>query len=220
MGVPRPLDDIEVRVLGALLEKEQTTPDYYPLTVNALIAACNQKSNREPVMEVSEEKARDALDRLRKDVLVWRSDGARAGRWSQSMSRRLELSSGAKALITVLLLRGPQTPGELRARTGRMRSFTDTGEVEETLRELAARVEPLVVELPRRPGQKETRWQHLFQGEVDLEALADEAPPPAPSGTKAPPLASRVTALEDQVLGLVQEIQELRDHLNLPPRPR
>ena len=125
MRTIRELDATEVRVLGALMEKEQTTPDYYPMTINAVIAACNQKSNREPVTELSETQVVEALDLLRKDVLAWRSDGARVERWSQSISRRLELSSASKAILTLLMLRGPQTPGQLRSRSGRLHSFSE-----------------------------------------------------------------------------------------------
>ncbi len=159
--IPRPLDAVEVRVLGALLEKEQTTPELYPLTVNALLAACNQKTNREPVLQLSEAAVWEALERLRQEVLVWRSEGARAERWKQSVSRRWGLDAAGKALMTLLLLRGPQTAGELRSRSDRLHAFASLEEVEETLRRLAATEEPLVAELPRRAGQKETRWTHL-----------------------------------------------------------
>ena len=129
----RDLDATEIRVLGALLEKEQTTPDYYPLTVNSLIAACNQKSNRDPVTALTETEIVEALDALRVDVLAWRTDGARAEKWSQSISRRLELDPEEKAVLTLLMLRGPQTAGELRSRSGRLHSFDSLGEVQEVL---------------------------------------------------------------------------------------
>jgi uncharacterized protein YceH (UPF0502 family) len=210
MRIPRPLDATEVRILGALLEKEQTTPDHYPLTVNALLAACNQKSNRDPVTQLSEGEIWDALDELRKEVLVWRTEGARAERWSQSISRRLELDRRSKALMTVLLLRGPQTPGELRARTERMHAFADRDEVEATLQAMAEGAEPLVQELPRAPGQKECRWLHLLSGEPDLdayEAAAEAAPAPTSGG---PTLTERVQKLEDEVSELRRELAALR----------
>ena len=182
------------------------------MTVNALLAACNQKSNRDPVMELPEGEIWDALDRLRKEVLVWRSEGARAERWSQSISRRLELNQRSKALLTVLLLRGPQTPGELRARTERMVAFEDRDTVEAALREMAAGTEPLVVELPRQPGQKECRWMHLLAGDVDLEALS--ATSPTPLAAAASPLTERVEQLEADVAELRRELAELRRQLS------
>lgn len=211
------MDATEIRILGTLLEKEQTTPDYYPMTVNALLAGCNQKSNRDPVTTIPEGDVWDALDRLRKEVLVWRSEGARVERWSQSVSRRLELDRRSKALLTVLLLRGPQTPGELRARTERMHAFEDRDAVEAALQTMADGVEPLVVELPRQTGQKECRWMHLLAGEIDLEALQETAAaapttssPPSPTATA---LAGRVQQLEEDVVELRHELAALRDRL-------
>jgi uncharacterized protein len=209
--IPRPLDAVEVRVLGALLEKEQTTPELYPLTVNALLAACNQKTNREPVMQLSEEAVWEALERLRQEVLVWRSEGARAERWKQSVSRRWGLDPAGKALMTLLLLRGPQTAGELRSRSERLHAFASLEEVEETLRRLAATEEPLVAELPRRVGQKETRWTHLV-GEttgpsVPATSEREEAAPAAPPRQ---PLADRVARLEDLVAQLTRDLDELK----------
>ena len=167
--IPRKLDPVEVRVLGSLLEKEQTNPETVPMTVNALIAACNQKTNREPVMQLSEDQVVTALDWLRQEVLAWRSEGARTERWQQSVSRRWGLDRAGKALITLLLLRGPQTPGELRTRSERLHPFATLEEAEEALRRLAAEDEPLVMELPRRSGQKEARWTHLI-GEASPES--------------------------------------------------
>ena len=215
MRTIRELDATEVRVLGALMEKEQTTPDYYPMTINALIAACNQKSNREPVTELSETQVVEALDQLRKDVLAWRSDGARVERWSQSISRRLELSSASKAILTLLMLRGPQTPGQLRSRSGRMYSFSDLAEVESTLLEMASGDAPLAVELDRRPGTKESRWAHRL-GAEPVNATTEPAPapqiqpnPPTPD----PGLGDRVDALERQVEELVRDLTQLREEL-------
>ena len=209
----RELDTIEVRVLGALLEKEQATPDYYPMTINALIAACNQKSNREPVTELTETEVVEALDRLRKDVLAWRSEGARVERWSQSISRRLELSSRSKALLTLLMLRGPQTPGQLRSRSGRLHAFADLAEVDSTLHEMAAGEMPLVVELARQPGTKESRWTHLLGAEpdADLAASSPVAAPPRP--TAEPGLSARLDAVERRVEELAAELARLREEL-------
>ncbi len=146
----RDLDTTEIRVLGALLEKEQATPEYYPLTVSALIAASNQKSNRSPVMALTETEIIEALEALRADVLVWRNDSARSERWSQSISRRLELDAEEKALLTLLLLRGPQTSGELRSRSSRLHEFDDLGRVEAALRRLAVEDRELVVRILHR----------------------------------------------------------------------
>jgi uncharacterized protein YceH (UPF0502 family) len=157
MPIVHDLSPTQLRILGALIEKEQATPAYYPLTVNALIAACNQKSNRDPLTELTEGQILDELDNLRTAVLVWRSEGARTERWSQSISRRLELDPEEKALLTLLMLRGPQTIGELRNRSGRLHAFEGLRQVEEALRRMADEERELVVELPRRPGQKESR---------------------------------------------------------------
>ena len=212
--IPRKLDAAEVRVLGSLLEKEQTNPETVPLTVNALILACNQKTNREPVMQLSEDQVVNALDRMRQDVLVWRTEGARTERWQQSVSRRWNLDRAAKALITLLLLRGAQTPGELRTRGERLHPFASLEEAEEALRRLGAEDEPLVMELPRRPGQKEARWIHLI-GEASPEPEPEEAfeIPADPAAPPRPSLASRVERLEEIVERLAADLEELKKQL-------
>lgn len=209
--IPRKLDPTEVRILGALLEKEQTTPELYPLTVNALLAACNQKTNREPVMGLTENEVWEALDRLRQDVLVWKSEGARAERWKQSVSRRWGLDAPGKALMTLLLLRGPQTGGELRARSERMHAFASLEEVEAALHRLAAMDEPLVAELPRRPGHKETRWTHLVGDVAEADEAEEEraAAGSEPGAPARPSLASRVERLEETVAQLTRDLDEL-----------
>lgn len=208
--IPRQLDSVEVRVLGSLLEKEQTNPESSPLTVNALLAAANQKTNREPVMDLTEEQVVTALDRLRQDVLVWRTEGARSERWQQSVVRRWGLDRAGKALMTLLLLRGPQTPGELRTRSERLHPFASLEEVEEALRRMATIEEPLVAELPRRPGQKETRWTHLV-GEAAPEPEEDPAAPLTdPAAPARPSLASRVEKLEETVARLAADLDELK----------
>src|SRR6185436_6574160 len=176
MPALRSLDPIEQRVVGCLVEKELSTPDVYPLTLNALVAACNQTSNRDPVSRLSPGDVEAALLRLMADLLVWRDRGSRALRWKHSLDDKLALREPApKAVLAELLLRGAQTPGELRARTPRMHQFVELTEVEETLRALAAR--SLVEELPRQPGQKERRWRQLLgSGEVP------EAAAPARTG--------------------------------------
>jgi uncharacterized protein YceH (UPF0502 family) len=211
--IPRQLDPVEIRVLGSLLEKEQTTPEIYPMTVNALLAACNQKTNREPVMQISEGQVWDALDRLRQDVLVWRTEGARSERWQQSVERRWGLNPAGKALMTLLLLRGPQTAGELRARSERMHAFASVQEVEEALARLAGMDEPLVREQPRRPGQKETRWTHLVGEIVEPEETGPEPAATAMDVPGRPSLAARVEQLEQTVARLAEELESLRRQL-------
>jgi len=213
MRTIRELDATEVRVLGSLMEKERTTPDYYPMTINALIAACNQKSNREPVTELNETQVVEALERLRKDVLSWRSDGARVERWSQSISRRLELSSASKAILTLLMLRGPQTPGQLRSRSGRLHSFSELAELETTLAEMAAGDSPLVIELDRQPGTKESRWAHRLGAEPvrDVTHPTPKSRPDPP--TSDPGLSERVEAVERRVDELTRELTQLREEL-------
>ncbi len=216
MNLPRLLDPVEVRVLGCLLEKQQLTPEYYPLTVNALVAACNQLSSREPVMSLAENDVRDALDRLAAHVLVWKSSGARADRWAHNLDRRLELDAPAKAILTLLFLRGPQTPGELRGRAERMHAFATPGDVEAVLRRLAAGAEPMVVELARQPGRKEARWMHLACGAPEAIAVAPPtaAPSPAPASVeRASDLADRLARLEARVEEIAAVLQSLRDRL-------
>lgn len=200
--LPRLLDPTETRILGALMEKQLSTPEYYPLTLNALVAACNQKSNREPVMELSEAEVQAALDRLQEEKLVWRVMGGRAVRFDHNLDRVWHLNRREKAIVTLLLLRGAQTPGELRGRSDRLHTFESIGEVEETLRDMAAASEPLVRELPRRPGQKETRWTHLAGGG------AAEEPTAAPAAA-AEPLSARVARLEASVEQLDKQLRAL-----------
>jgi len=234
MSRTRKLDAIEIRVLGALLEKEQTTPEQYPLTINAVIAACNQKTNREPVTQLTETQVVEALDRLREDVLTWRTQGARVERWQHSLDRRWELDRKTKAIMTLLLLRGPQTPGELRTRSERMVSFESVDEVEDTLRKMAEGFDALVAELPRQPGQRETRWTHLESAEGvpqelrELAVSAAVAPSPAalppdvgPAGRRTPyderleRLEGEVEELRSTVTTLQEQLQALRDDLGV-----
>jgi len=221
--IPRKLNPAEVRVLGVLLEKEQITPEACPLTVNAVLAGCNQKTNREPVMELTEGQVVDALDHLRQDVLAWRTEGARTEKWQQSVVRRWGLDRAGKALMTLLLLRGAQTAGELRTRSDRMVAFASVAEVEEALRQMAAIDEPLVVEQPRRPGQKETRWIHLV-GDIPepkpLELRSVLAEPPlsainaASGGSTHGSLSSRLESLEETVRKLSEDVELLKSLLS------
>ena len=217
MDENRHLDADETRVLGVLLEKEQTTPDHYPLTINAVIAGCNQKSNRDPVVQMTETEVVEALDRLRAEVLAWRTTGPRAEKWEHSVERRWHLTPKRKAVLTLLMVRGPQTPGELRTRGERMAPFESVPQVEETLAEMAEGAEPLVRELPRVPGQRGRRWTHLLAGDEGLNddveatrqgaidaAIAEEArPAPGPTATQ------RLGALEDTVEGLRGEVDRI-----------
>ena len=207
--IPRTLDPIEVRVLGSLMEKQLSTPEYYPLTLNALLAACNQKSNREPVLELTEQEVQRALERLQDEKLIWRVMGGRAVRFDHNLDNVWHLNRREKALLTLLFLRGPQTSGELRGRSDRLQSFDTVAEVEDVLRDMSAHSEPLVRELPRRPGQKEERWAHTAGGAVvELPPEADEA-----HEVRGEPLAVRVQRLEEQVAGLTAALNELKARL-------
>jgi uncharacterized protein YceH (UPF0502 family) len=201
----RDLDPVELRILGCLAEKQMATPEYYPLTVNALVAACNQKSNREPVMELGESEVQKALDRLQDEKLVWRVLGGRATRWEHNLDANLQLDHRAKALLTLLLLRGPQTAGELRGRSDRLHSFEAIDEVEDTLRHL----DPIVKEQPRRPGQKETRWYHTLGGGQPPTAVLEDESPAIPST----PLSERVQRLEEEIAQLRAELLDLKEKL-------
>jgi len=212
MNLPRELDAVEIRVLGCLLEKQQLTPEYYPLTVNALVAACNQRSSREPVLDLTEAEVTSALDRLAEHVLVWRSAGARADRWAHNLDRRLDLDAAAKAVVTLLFLRGPQTPGELRTRAERMHAFAAPEEVEQVLRRLAAGDAPLSLELPRQPGRKEARWTHLAAGRP-AAADAPQATPAAPAAARREELMERLERLEERVESLSRSLAALLQRL-------
>ncbi|MEM7587573.1 MAG: YceH family protein [Acidobacteriota bacterium] len=223
MRKTRPLDRIEIRVLGALMEKEQTTPDAYPLTINGVIAACNQKSSRDPVMSLTETEVVEALDRLREDVLTWRSDGARVERWQHSLDRRWQLSSATKAIMCVLMLRGPQSSGELKTRCERMHHFDTKEDVERELQQMAEGFDALVRELPRQVGQRDNRWVHLvaIEGEETPEpaaatpspAVAPSLPPPPPPVPDFPTPVERLEVLEATVQELQQELRALRVRL-------
>jgi len=170
--IPRNLSEEEVRVLGSLLEKEQTTPELYPLSVNAIVQAANQKTAREPVMSLSEGAVHGALRDLLQAGLVQRTEGARVTRWRHELTTLWDLDAGGKAVLTLLLLRGPQTPGELRGRSERMHAFASGADLDEVLVGLSAGSEPLARELPRMPGQKETRWSHTLGGSAPEPSLS------------------------------------------------
>jgi hypothetical protein len=202
--VIEPLDAVSVRVIGALIEKEITTPDNYPLTLNSLVSACNQTSNREPVMTLSEDDVMHSLEELRKRSLaraVQRSD-SRVMRYRHLATEGLGLDAGELAVMCVLMLRGPQTPGELNTRTARMHEFKDLASLEQTLELLSLRNPPIVTRMARRPGQKEVRYAHLLSG----EPAAEVAEPVTPNAS-AP---SRIEMLEQSVESLRGELAELR----------
>jgi uncharacterized protein YceH (UPF0502 family) len=204
--LPRLLDPVEVRILGCLLEKEQATPEYYPLTLNALVAACNQRSSREPVMELEPAEVSVALDRLHAEVLVWPLPGERVPRFRHALDR-WGLDPATRAVITLLLLRGPQTPGELKTRSDRLHPFASLEEVQAALERLAAGDEPLVTQLERRPGQKESRWAHLVSGAPEEEAALLAA---APAVARSTASADRLAELEARVARLEAELERLR----------
>jgi uncharacterized protein YceH (UPF0502 family) len=205
----------EARVIGCLLEKQVTTPEQYPLSVNGVVTACNQKTNREPVMNLSESEVQDQLDNLvkRHFLRTVSGFGNRVTKYEQRFCNsefgNLKLSAGEVALITTLLLRGAQTPGELRSRASRMYEFSDMAEVESTLEKLATREDgPYVIRLAREPGKRESRYMHLFCGDVD-EAIAAADEPPVATGD----LQARVEALESEVAELKQRLDSLLAHL-------
>ncbi|MDV0511875.1 YceH family protein [Citrobacter portucalensis] len=205
----------EARVIGCLLEKQVTTPEQYPLSVNGVVTACNQKTNREPVMNLSESDVQEQLDNLvkRHFLRTVSGFGNRVTKYEQRFCNsefgNLKLSAAEVAIITTLLLRGAQTPGELRSRASRMYEFSDMAEVESTLENLSNREDgPYVIRLAREPGKRESRYMHLFCGEVD-EAIAAADEPPVASGD----LQARVEALETEVAELKQRLDSLLAHL-------
>jgi hypothetical protein len=206
------LDEIEVRVLGALLEKETTTPDYYPLSLNALINACNQKSNRDPVMALDESAVRQALDSLNEKSLAGQATSAdsRVPKYAHRLQEVFNFDRREMAVLCVLLLRGPQTPGELRGRTERMYKFDDLEVVESALRHLMERDPPLVKKLARQPGTKESRYAHLLAGDVEGWIAPAEAQPLAAAGGQD---EQRILRLETEVQILRTEIADLRQQL-------
>lgn len=208
------LNSVEVRVLGSLIEKEITTPEYYPMSLNALMNACNQKSNRDPVMNLSEHEVVTAIDTLKDKKLCWQfsSAGARVPKFEHNFRSLFPFSKEEIAIICVLLLRGSQTIGEIRIRTDRMHSFSSLEEVEKTLQGLIERSDgPFVFELPRQPGHKESRFIHLFSGFPELTA-AEESVSVA-SGHKVSEITKeneRLIVLEEEVKALKIEIEDLR----------
>jgi uncharacterized protein len=203
------LSDAETRVLGSLVEKELTTPEYYPLSLNALVNACNQKSNRDPVMNLDEETVREALRMLDKKGLAGAADNmvSRVSKYEHRLQEAYNFTRHEIAVLSELLLRGPQTPGELRSRADRMHKFDDLGIVHSTLQRLMKREPPLVKVLARQPGTKEARYTHLLSGDVEV------ATPESPAGVAVASGASsgeRIARLEAQVEILQSEIADLK----------
>jgi len=205
---PPTLSPLEARVLGVLIEKQLTTPDYYPLTLNALVAGCNQKSNREPVLNVSEGEVQMALDALKHHTLIIESYGAsgRVMRYAHNMTKVLSVNQAVSALLAALMLRGAQTPGELRTGCDRLYRFADISSVEAYLEEMAARAAgALALKLPKQPGSREHRWAHLLCGPVDAQLQSAGAEHDSDVTT------GELAAVKSNLAQLRDEVAELRD---------
>jgi uncharacterized protein YceH (UPF0502 family) len=217
----RPLSPAEARVLGTLMEKARTVPDSYPLTLNALVTGCNQKSSREPVMNMADAAVLEALDALRSLHMVLEGSGSRVTRYEHNFARAASVPEQSAVLLGMLVLRGPQTAGELRLNTERWYKFLDIASVDGFLEELQDRSAdkggPLVVKLPRAPGAREQRWAHLLCGPVDTTALAAA---PVTQGSAATEdelihLTRRLATLENTVAALQDQLQNLNEQLGL-----
>jgi len=200
---------LETRVLGVLAEKQRTVPDSYPLTLNSLLSGCNQKSSRDPVIEATEAEVQAALDSLRFLSLIVETSGGRAAHYGHNIEKVLHIPTQSTALLTMLMLRGPQTAGELRINCDRLHKFADISSVESFLEELAGRAEgALVAELPRQPGARENRWTHLLSG----APLIDERPSASaiPATPSSDITVGEIAALKANVAKLETEVGELR----------
>jgi uncharacterized protein YceH (UPF0502 family) len=213
MTAPLHLTDTEVRVLGSLIEKDITTPDYYPLSLNALVNACNQKNNRDPVMSLDEDSVRHALSSLQAKRLAGPAGGAdsRVTKYEHRLQEVFNFDRRETAIVCVLLLRGAQTPGELRGRSERMYRFDTLDDVQSTLQKLIDR--QLVKVLARQPGTKESRYVHLFAGDVPDDA-APALPPTRISASAGDHVEARITALESEISSLKDQISDLRSELS------
>ena len=204
-----PLTLLETRVAGVLAEKQRTVPDTYPLTLNALVSGCNQKTSRDPVLDASESEVQAAIDTLKGYSMVLETSGGRVSRYAHNIDRVLQVPAQSCALLTVLMLRGPQTAGELRIACERLHRFADISSVESFLTELAERpAGALVLELPRAPGARETRWTHLLSGVPDVEAYVQA--PVAQVRTASPVAPSELMALQTRVEQLEEEVSALK----------
>ncbi len=210
------LSETETRVLGSLVEKELTTPEYYPLSLNALINACNQKSNRDPFMNLDEEAVREALRALDKKGLAGPADNmvSRVAKYEHRLQEAYNFTRHEIAILCELLLRGPQTPGELRNRADRMHKFEDLGIAQSTLQRLMKREPSLVKVLPRQPGMKEARYAHLLSGDVEGWAPESSATGVGMDSTPTSTNADRIARLENRVTNLEKEISDLKQQLS------
>jgi uncharacterized protein YceH (UPF0502 family) len=209
-----PLTDIEVRVLGSLIEKDITTPDYYPLSLNALVNACNQKNNRDPVMTLNEASVSDALATLQEKRLAGPASGAdsRVTKYEHRLQEVYNFDRREIAILCVLLLRGPQTPGELRSRTERMYHFEALDDIVSTLDRLSQRQPPLAAVLPRQPGTKESRYMHLLSGEAPPFDLARATSPASDAARSSS--NDRLSHVENEILELRREVSEMQQQLS------
>jgi len=205
------LNEIEVRILGSLIEKEFSTPEYYPLTLNALVNACNQKSSRDPVVDYNENTVEQALQELRKKgmVLIVRGAGIRVPKYRQVLKGKLNLNLPGLAILAVLMLRGPQTIGEIRSRADRIYTFEDLNQVEEQIQQLIDAEPGLVRQLSRQPGQKESRYMHLLAGEPDIAGTMTLSPVEI-ENSEANELVLRIEKLEAEIADLHTEISALK----------
>jgi uncharacterized protein len=212
------LNKFEIRVLGALVEKDVITPDYYPLSLNALVNACNQKNNRDPVMSLTEDDVQQALHGLQEKHLAGLATSAedRVTKYEHRLQEVFNFTRGENAIFCILLLRGPQTPGELRGRSERMHRFEDLTDLQSTLQSLIHRVPPLIEVLPRQPGTKEARYAHLLSGDVkpntnvDVDTVLTASPA---AGFASPADSQRITHLENEVATLQREVADLKQQL-------
>lgn len=204
MQQPEQLGDVEIRVLGALIEKSKTTPDYYPMTLNALTAACNQKSSRHPMVEYDEETVVMALNALKAQSLVAVAVGgsSRTNKYKHNFTTVYPLSDGELATLCLLFLRGPLTPGEIKSNSGRLHEFQSLGGVTDVLHKLTQHQPPFVKEFEKRPGQKEVRYVHLFSPYVESESTYAEEP----ARNSVSELEARVNQLEQEVLGMKEKL--------------
>jgi uncharacterized protein len=220
-----PLTAAEARVLGTLMEKARTVPDSYPMSLNAIVAGCNQRSSRDPITNLGEGEVQEALDGLKRRSLAFTARGSRVDRWEHNFQRAMVVPEQSAVLLGLLMLRGPQTAGELRIHSERWYRFADISSVEGFLEEMRDRSDdkggPLVVQLPRAPGAREARWAHLLCGPVDVTtaaaAPATAEEPPASGKGEAAALAARVGALEMEVALLRAQLSDLSTQLGLSP---
>jgi len=203
------LNEIEIRVLGSLIEKEKATPEYYPLSLNALTNACNQKSNRDPVVSFDETTVIQALDSLKEKQFVWRSDASRVTKYSQNFVKIKNLIDKESALLCLLFLRGPQTLGELRGRSDRLYKFNNLEEVEEVLESLSDM--EMTIKLPKQPGRKEARYAHLLAGPPNTVESSQEHEPCAASQVTG---GNRIANLEQEITLIREELNELREEFS------